>query len=58
MCLLHADVHVMSADCWERTVDWYFTHAHLDEQEARDAYQAATERAMLDQITRSHLASV
>jgi len=50
MCLLHADVHVMDADCWAHTVDWYFAHEHLDQAAARDDYQAAVERKMLDQI--------
>lgn len=49
-CLLHADVHVMGQACWSTTLDWYFTHDHLEGQEARDAYQAAVERKMLDQL--------
>lgn len=53
VCLLHADVHVMGQDCWAHTVDWYFTHEHLNQQEAKDAYQAAAERKMLDQIARA-----
>lgn len=56
-CLLHADVHVMARDCWSTTLDWYFTNDHVTGQEARDAYQAAVERKMLDQLTREHLAS-
>lgn len=53
-CLLHADFHVMGQDCWGVTLDWYFTHDHVTGQEARDAYQAAVERRMLDQLTREH----
>ena len=55
-CLLHADVHVMGKDCWAHTTDWYFTNDHLDQHEARDAYQSAVERAMLDQFARQQAA--
>jgi hypothetical protein len=57
MCLLHADYHPMAADCWETTVEFYFAHDGLPEQEARDCYQAAVEAAILDQHIRRHLAS-
>ena len=53
-CLLHADVHVMDRDCWAVTLDWYATHDHLEGQEARDAYEAAAERKMLDDLVRAY----
>lgn len=53
-CLLHADIHVMDRECWSVTLDWYFTHDHLEAGEARDDYQAAVERKMLDQLMREH----
>jgi hypothetical protein len=53
MCLLHGDFHVMGADCWETTVDWYLTSQGLDEKASRDAYLAAVERQMLDNHIRS-----
>ena len=56
VCLLHADVHVMEADCWGATLDWYLAHADLDHAEARDDYQAAVERKMLDQIAQEQAA--
>ncbi|MEU9703075.1 hypothetical protein [Streptomyces sp. NPDC047981] len=51
-CLLHADYHPMTSECWGATVDWYFTHDHLDQAAARDAYLAAVEREMLDRHAR------
>lgn len=53
-CLLHADIHVMGQACWGATLDWYLAHEHLEAQEARDDYQAAVERKMLDDLTRKH----
>lgn len=50
MCLLHGDFHVMGQACWSTTMDWYFTHDHIEGQEARDAYLAAVERKMLDHL--------
>jgi hypothetical protein len=49
MCLKHGDFHIMDADCWDATVDWYFTH----QDASRDAYLAAVERQMLDNHIRS-----
>lgn len=49
-CLLHAEFHVMGADCWDTTVSWYFDHGAGDPTEQRDAYQAAVERRMLNTI--------
>lgn len=54
-CLLHGDVHVMSQECWEVTIDFELTHQHLLPQDRRDAYQAAVERKMLDHLIRAHL---
>ncbi|MFF8610825.1 hypothetical protein ACF06X_33505 [Streptomyces sp. NPDC015346] len=54
VCLLHADVHYMTSTCWGVTIDWYLAHDHLEESEARAAYQAAVEREMLDRIARQH----
>ncbi|WP_157874562.1 hypothetical protein [Streptomyces sp. AcH 505] len=53
-CLLHADVHLMGAACWDTTLDWYFTHQHVHPDEARDAYQAEAERRMLDHLIKEH----
>lgn len=50
VCLLHADVHVMSQECWGTTVDWYADHQHLDATSRRNAYQAEAERAMLTEL--------
>ena len=50
MCLLHGDFHAMSQDCWGATMDWYMDHQHLGEQDSRDAYLAAVERKMLDDL--------
>lgn len=52
MCLKHADFHIMEGGCWSVTFDWYFTHSHLPETEARQLYQAEVERAMLDHLVR------
>lgn len=57
MCLLHADVHVMTGACWETTLDWYLAHAGMNQDEARAAYQAEAERRMLDQHIRERLAA-
>ncbi|MFD5899075.1 hypothetical protein [Streptomyces sp. NPDC060366] len=53
-CLLHADVHVMDADCWAAVLNWQAANDHLEPHEAHDAYQAAVERRMLNQVTRQH----
>lgn len=50
MCLLHGDYHPMAQDCWATSTDWFFTHTHLEGQEARDAYLEAVERRMLDNL--------
>ncbi|QGZ53400.1 hypothetical protein GPZ77_34815 (plasmid) [Streptomyces sp. QHH-9511] len=51
-CLLHAEVHPMTSTCWGTTLDWYLLHDHLEQAEARDAYQAAVEREMIDRHVR------
>jgi hypothetical protein len=53
MCLLHGDFHTMEQACWSTTLDWQFTHTHLEGQDARDAYLAAVERQMLDNLLES-----
>lgn len=53
MCLRHGDFHVMDSDCWGATLDWQLANTHLDGQDARDAYLAAVERRMLDNLIRS-----
>ncbi|MGW6569716.1 hypothetical protein [Streptomyces sp. NPDC054975] len=53
-CILHGDFHPMASECWGATVDWYFAHDHLDQMAARDAYQAAVERQMLDRHAREN----
>jgi hypothetical protein len=51
MCLLHGDFHVTDRACWEATTTWYLDRIpHTDRQELDDAYQAAVERQMLDQL--------
>lgn len=50
-CLLHADIHPLDADCWTAVHNWQTANSHLEPHESRDAYQAAVERRMLDQIT-------
>ncbi|MET7713748.1 hypothetical protein [Streptomyces sp. NPDC005407] len=55
VCLLHADVHAMGFDCWQAFREWEKANDHLEPDEVRDAYQAAAERRMLDQLTREHL---
>lgn len=57
MCLKHADYHPMDGDCWTVTADFYFTHEHLPEADARDLYQLAVEQKMLNQHIRQHLAA-
>jgi hypothetical protein len=52
MCLLHGDFHAMAQVCWSATFDWQFAHPHLEGQAARDAYLAAVERQMLDNLAR------
>lgn len=52
MCLLHADFHPMSGDCWAACLDWSIQHQHLPEDQRRDLYQAEVERAMLDTLIR------
>ncbi|MGW2739175.1 hypothetical protein ACWC4D_33870 [Streptomyces sp. NPDC001288] len=54
MCLRHGDFHAMSQDCWALTTEWYFEHQHLGDQGSRDAYLAAVEQQMLDNLIRSH----
>lgn len=53
-CLLHADFHAMGADCWGATFEFDLkqqeSHPELNLQDRRDAYQAAVERRMLDQL--------
>lgn len=60
-CLLHGDFHTLTDRCWAWTVafdvDYCRTHPNADNQERRDAYQAAVERRMLDQHIRQHVAS-
>lgn len=56
MCLLHADYHPMAGDCWVATADFFFEHASLPLEAARDLYQLEVERLMLDKHIRSHLA--
>lgn len=53
MFLRHGDFHLMNADCWGDTFDWYLAHPHLKDREARDAYLTAVERQMLDNLMRS-----
>jgi hypothetical protein len=53
-CILHADIHPMTSECWGATLGWYLEHDHLKESDARAAYQAAVERKMLDLIARQH----
>ncbi|MEU9998054.1 hypothetical protein [Streptomyces sp. NPDC050848] len=53
-CILHGDFHPMTSPCWGATVDWHLAHDHLGPAAARDAYQVAVERHMLDQHARQH----
>lgn len=46
-CLLHANYHVMTADCWNHTLDWMFEHYTLPESDRRNAYQTEVEQAIL-----------
>lgn len=46
-CLLHAEYHVMSPECWTATLEWEGRHESLPEAEQRTAYQADVERAIL-----------
>lgn len=41
----------MDADCWAAVLTWQAVNDHLDPHETRDAYGAAVERRMLDQLT-------
>lgn len=50
MCLLHGDFHVMEQACWSLTMDFYFDHQGVPEQEARNLYLTAVERKMLDSL--------
>ncbi|MFB7867410.1 hypothetical protein [Streptomyces sp. NPDC056069] len=52
-CLLHADFHPMTSECWGVTLDWYVAHDHLADTQARAQYQAAVERQMLDRHVRA-----
>jgi len=54
-CLLHGDFHVMGHECWDVTLDFELDYQHLAPQDRRDAYQAAVERKMLDNLIRAHL---
>jgi hypothetical protein len=54
MCLRHADYHAMGSECWSATLDWFFDHSNLPDQDARDLYQGEVERAILDQYIRAH----
>jgi len=56
MCLLHADYHPMDGRCWKAIADFFFAHAELTEQQARELYLLEVERAMLDNHIRSHVA--
>lgn len=49
-CLLHADYHAMAPDCWGVTLDWMFGHEDIPEPQRRDAYQAAVERSILNEL--------
>jgi hypothetical protein len=49
-CLLHADIHVMAADCWDTALDYYMQHQGEPERAQRNGYQAAVERRMLNTI--------
>lgn len=48
-CLLHADYHAMTTECWGVTLDWYVDHQDKPDREQRNDYQAAVERRILDQ---------
>jgi hypothetical protein len=54
MCLLHGDFHAMGQDCWAAGLDGQFARPHLEGQDARDAYLAAVERKMLDNLMEAH----
>ncbi|MEU9014211.1 hypothetical protein AB0D12_31470 [Streptomyces sp. NPDC048479] len=54
-CLLHADVHHLAPQCWQAYLEWEKANDHLEAEEVVDAYEAAAERRMLDQLTREHL---
>lgn len=49
-CLLHADFHVMTPECWTATLLWMGTHEDMADDERRAVYQAAVEQAMLQEI--------
>lgn len=50
MCLLHGDFHPMRADCWQTAAGWHDQRPTLDATAARDAYQAAVEQQILNQL--------
>lgn len=49
-CLLHADFHVMSPECWTTTLLWMGEHDEMPDAEQRAAYQAAVEAAIVDKL--------
>lgn len=53
MCLLHADFHPMSGECWAACLDFNLARPHLPDSALRDLYQAEVERAMLDTFIRT-----
>lgn len=54
VCLLHADVRVMTSACWSVAIDWYTAHPHLTGDAGRDAYQAEAEQRMLNGLRLSN----
>lgn len=55
-CLLHADYHVMTPECWTTTLLWVGEHEDMPEAERRSAYQAEIEKAMLEDVRRGEAA--
>lgn len=51
-CLLHADFHAMTPECWTTTLLWMGEHEDMPEVEQRSAYQAEVEKAMLEDVQR------
>lgn len=52
MCILHGAYHPLAEPCETAIVSWLEDRPHLTEADARDAYQAAVEQKMLDDLTR------
>ena len=50
-CLLHGEFHVMSTDCWNKTLEFWFEWEGVDTpSELKNRYDQEVERKMLNDL--------